>query len=88
MTIDLSEIVPNLEHIETTQISYDPDSSDGLRFVPGEGMVPPTSVQIDGEDYFINEHDVRAALTDETFETPQFDASFLPFEILVIRAFS
>lgn len=88
LTIDLSEIVPDLDRIETTQISYDPDSSNGLRFVPGEGSVPATSVQIDGEDYFINEHDVRALLTDETFETSQFDASFLPFEMLVIRAFS
>ncbi len=88
VTIDLSEIVPNLKHIETTQISYDPDSSDGLRFVPGEGRVPATSVEIEGEDYFINEHDVRALLTDETFETSQFDAAFLPFEMLVIRAFS
>ncbi len=88
VTIDLSEIVPDLTLIDTTQISYDPDSSDGLRFEPGEGIVPATSVDINGTDYFINEHDVRAQLTDETYSTPTFDAALLPFEMLVIRVFS
>ncbi|MFY0618644.1 hypothetical protein [Shimia sp.] len=88
VNIDLSEIVPDLDRVETTQISYDPDSSDGLRYVPGQGMVPATSVEINGEEYFINEHDVRAQLTDTEYDTASFDASFLPFEMLVIRAFS
>jgi len=86
--IDLSEIVPNLSRIETTQIGYDPDSSDGLRYVPGEGRVPATSVEINGTDYYLNEHDVRAEFTDATYTSEEFDVSFLPFELLVIRAFS
>ena len=39
---------------------------------------------IDGRPYYLNEHDVRAELTDYTFDGTELEFGLLPFEVMMV----
>lgn len=85
--VDLTEILPEFEGATGVQVGYDPETSDGRIYSPTEGRtIDAESVLVDGEPYYINEHDTEAVLTDHIFTAPEFDISLNPFEIIEIKA--
>ena len=49
-------------------------------------MIDAQSVMIEGQPYYINEHDTGAVLTDHIFNMPEFNVTLNPFEIIEIKA--
>lgn len=85
--IDLTEILPDFEGATGVQVGYDPETSDGRIYSPTErSMIDAQSVLVDGQPYYINEHDTEAVLTDHAFTAPEFDITLNPFEIIEIKA--
>ena len=85
--VDLTEILPDFEGATGVQVGYDPETSDGRIYSPTErSMIDAQSVLVDGEPYYINEHDTEAVLTDHIFTAPEFDITLNPFEIIEIKA--
>lgn len=82
LQFDLEEIQPNFSICSATRIGYDPATSDGMRYIPGQGMQPADSILVDGETYYINEHDVQATFADFEFQTAKFAISLSPYELL------
>jgi len=69
------------------QVGYDQSSSDGRHYdYRANGWAESDYVIVDGEEYYINEHDVRADITVlETFSTfgsDDFDITLNPYEII------
>ena len=85
-TVDLREIIPGFSSAEGVQIGYDRATSDGQIWDPSEGRVDALSVQIDGETYYLNEHDTRAQLTDFVYRSPVINVSLNPYEVIQITA--
>ncbi|MCM2561288.1 hypothetical protein M8756_00450 [Lutimaribacter sp. EGI FJ00015] len=81
-TLDVSDLVADFQSATGVQVGYDPDTSDGMAYVPGEGVQPSASIEIDGEPYYLTEHDTQAELTDYTYDDPRIDISLRPFEVL------
>ncbi|MCM2563944.1 hypothetical protein M8756_17840 [Lutimaribacter sp. EGI FJ00015] len=81
-SLDVSDLVPDFQSATGVQVGYDPDTSDGMAYVPGEGVRPSESVEIDGEPYYLTEHDTQAMLTDHAYDAPRIDISLRPFEVL------
>ncbi|WP_375264704.1 hypothetical protein [Planktotalea sp.] len=84
--MDLREIIPDFSSAEGVQIGYDRAACDGQYWKLGEGRVDALSVQIDGEMYYLNEHDTRAELTDFAYQSPVINVSLNPYEVIQITA--
>jgi|GEM_PF-546776 len=86
LDLDLSELVPEYVEASAIRISADfsTNSSDGVHFVPGEGYQEAESLLIDGQRYYINENDVRAALTDLEIDGTTVPVTLRPFEVIEI----
>ena len=85
LELDLSDLVPEFDSAEAVQIGYDPaqESSDGVHFVPGEGFQAAEHVLIGGEKYYVNEHDVKAMLTEFTVDdSSNVTLTLKPFEVV------
>ncbi|WP_273281618.1 calcium-binding protein [Pseudooceanicola atlanticus] len=65
-------------------IDQSPESSDGFHWRGDTGHTPSQSVQVDGRAYYYDEHDVRAAFTDHTFDSPEVSLRLKPFEVMEI----
>jgi len=61
-----------------------PISFDGVHFVYGSGFTESDHVMVDGRPYYLNEHDVRAQLTDHAFDGPELEFELLPFEVMMV----
>jgi hypothetical protein len=85
-TVDLREIIPDFSSAEGVQIGYDRATSDGQIWGPNKGRFDALSVQIDGETYYLNEHDTRAELTDFVYRSPVINVSLNPYEVIQITA--
>ncbi|MBS8225465.1 calcium-binding protein [Vannielia litorea] len=86
LDIDFSEFVPEAADVSGVKIGMDrsPISSDGVHFVYGSGFTESDYVLIDGRPYYLNEHDVRAELTDYTFDGTELEFGLLPFEVMMV----
>lgn len=80
LTLDLASKLPSGSLVTGVQISMDADSSNGLQWEEG---IEASSVLIEGEQYFYNEHDVDVILTDLVFaDTSQIELELKPFEVV------
>ncbi len=86
LDIDFSDVVPDGSEATGVKIGMDrsPISSDGVHFIYGSGFTESDYVMVDGQPYYLNEHDVRAQLTDYTFDGTDLDFELLPFEVMVV----
>ncbi|WP_215402184.1 calcium-binding protein [Falsiruegeria litorea] len=86
LDLDLSSLIPEIESASGVKIGIDQGSrsSDGVHYETGVGRVEADHVMIDGERYYFNEHDVRASLTDYTYESADLSVELLPFEVVEI----
>ncbi len=87
ISLDLSSLIGQHGTMSGIKIGYDKSSSDGYAYNYKQGQfLPRDSVIIDGEEYFYNEHDVKAEVTPISFEElgSSDDISFtlLPYEII------
>ena len=73
--------------VSATQIGYDRESSDGRHYnYETDVWDESQSLIVNGEVYYVNEHDVRATVTEldvtaGQFNTP-FDLTLLPYEVV------
>ena len=73
--------------ISATQIGYDRESSNGRHYnYETDVWDDSESLTVNGETYYVNEHDVRATVTElevnsGEFNTP-FDMTLLPYEVV------
>jgi len=87
IAIDLRALLPAFEGAFGVQIGYDTATSDGRIYSPQNGsMIDANAVSVGGDDHYINEHDTGAVLTDHTFDTPVFNVTLSPFEVIEITA--
>ena len=79
---DFSEIVPEFAAIQTVKISMDTssNSSDGIHYKSGVGMIEAPYSIIDGQRFYYGEHDVRAVVTEGECTSNLFDRTLKPFE--------
>ena len=86
LELDLSVLVPEFSEASAVRISADTSasSSDGVHFVPHLGFQEADSVLVEGQRYYINENDVRAALTDLEIDGTTVELSLKPFEVIEI----
>lgn len=85
--VDLTEILPDFQGATGVQVGYDSETSDGRIYSPTErSMIDAQAVMIEGQPYYINEHDTGAVLTDHIFNMPEFNVTLNPFEIIEIKA--
>ncbi|MCM2563637.1 hypothetical protein M8756_16025 [Lutimaribacter sp. EGI FJ00015] len=82
LEFDLRDVAPDFKSATGVVVGYDPATSDGQSYVPGQGMQPDVSVEIDGRPYYLTEHDTRALLTDQVFADPQINVRLLPYQVL------
>lgn len=84
--LDFSNIVSEFDSAEGIKIGYNPnsESSDGIIYVQGQGYQEATYVNLDGERYFINEHDVQATLSASSFNSTDIQITLKPFEVMEI----
>ncbi|MCX7558415.1 DUF4214 domain-containing protein [Sulfitobacter sp. F26204] len=79
-TLDLASRLPTYAPVTGVQISMDLNSSNGLQWKAG---VKADSVQINGQPYFYNEHDVDVILNDMVFaDASQIALELDPFEVV------
>jgi len=79
-TLDLAAQIPNLGPVSGVQISIDQGSSNGRQWINGEDA---DSIDVNGQPYYYNEHDVDVVLTDLTFnDASQIDLNLNPFEVV------
>lgn len=73
--------------VSATQIGYDRESSDGRHYNYETDVFDDSqSLMVNGEVYYVNEHDVRATVTAldvtaDQYNTP-FDVTLLPYELV------
>ncbi|WP_299723395.1 calcium-binding protein [uncultured Tateyamaria sp.] len=73
--------------VSATQIGYDRESSDGRHYnYETDVWDQSQSLIVNGEVYYVNEHDVRATVTElsvipDQFNTP-FEITLLPYEVV------
>jgi len=85
--VDLSELLPNFEAATSVTVGYDKETSDGrLYSMAQRSMVDAESVIVDGENYYLNEHDVGATLTDSAYSSAVFNVTLNPYEVIQITA--
>lgn len=89
ITYDFGDIFPLATVSSATLVGYDPSSSDGQHYNYSQRQfVESDYVIVEGERYYINEHDVRAQLTE--LDTSSFTsdgavtAMLKPYEVLQI----
>lgn len=82
LEFDLRDVAPDFQSATGVVVGYDPATSDGQSYVPGKGMQPDRSVEIDGKPYYLTEHDTRALLIDKVFAAPQINVRLLPYQVL------
>ncbi len=95
LDIDLSGLIPNYASVTGYRIGYDAEGSDGVFYNnrynaatdPAEDKwLAAETVQIDGEDYCLNEHDARGKVTALTSDAFLADAhvsfSLLPYQVV------
>lgn len=76
---DIAEIWPHAVLKSGVIVGYNPETSDGYHFSPAQqSFVPSDYVMLDGQQYFLNEHDVQAQI--KPLEISSFQAAE-PFEI-------
>lgn len=85
--VDLSELLPNFDSATAVKVGYDKETSDGrLYSMAQRSMVNAEAVVIDGENYYLNEHDTGATLTDYAYSSASFNVALNPFEVIQITA--
>ncbi len=73
--------------VSATQVGYDRESSDGRHYnYETDVWDQSQSLIVNGEVYYVNEHDVRATVTElsvvpDQFNTP-FEVTLLPYEVV------
>ncbi|MBY5972019.1 hypothetical protein KUV28_06660 [Ferrimonas balearica] len=83
--IDLRELVGgDVEGATGVKIGIDQSTSNGWHWVSGEGRVDADFVEIDGEKYYYNEHDVGAELTDYAYDSSVITVTLKPYEVLQV----
>lgn len=84
LEVDLSELVEEFSSAIGMKLGIDPskDSSNGNHWRSDTGRSPASSLTLDGEDYYYDEHDVRAQFTDYTFESSTIGMQLKPFEVM------
>jgi hypothetical protein len=85
IAFDLRDIAPDFQSASAVRVGYDPATANGQSYVPGESIQPDRSVEIDGEPYYLTEHDVQALLTDFTFDSADIEVTLLPYQVLQMR---
>ncbi|MDA7425534.1 hypothetical protein [Thalassococcus lentus] len=83
-TVDLTDIIEDFVSAQGVVIGYDRETSNGRHYVPGMGWQNAESVMVDGEPYYLNEHDVGATLTDYSYNSPVFNVELDPYEMVQI----
>ncbi len=86
LDLDVSAMVPEFESVSGVRIGYDTsaDSSDGI-YRDGDGnLVNAEYSIIDGEQYYFNEFDVRATITDEEYNSNELLIRLKPYEVVQI----
>lgn len=88
-SLDLRESGLYAPWISAYRVGYDRLSSDGRMWNPRTNTwIEPDSVEVDGERYFLNEHDARATVstiaTGHAVVTGKLDFALNPFEILKV----
>lgn len=73
-----------------TKVGYDVSSSDGTHFHYGDRkFVPSDSILINGQPYFLNEHDVAASIDKYDIDSVGFndtvEVTFLPYELVELK---
>ncbi len=86
LELDFSTLVSNFTEATGVKIGQDQSfkSSDGVHFTPRDGYQEADYVLVEGERYYINENDVRAELTDCTFDGTWVGLNPKPFEVMEI----
>ncbi|MFK7836818.1 MAG: DUF4214 domain-containing protein [Sulfitobacter sp.] len=80
LTLDLGTKLPFGNPVEAVKIALDAETSNGQQWARGEAA---RSVEIDGEAYFYNEHDVDVIFSDMVFEDASaIDLTLNPFEVV------
>ena len=83
--IDLRELVGgDVEGATGVKIGIDQSTSNGWHWVSGEGRVDADFVEINGEKYYYNEHDVGAELTDYAYDSSVITVTLKPYEVLQV----
>jgi len=87
ISFSLGEWFGDTTLVAATQIGYDRESSDGRHYnYETDVWDDSESLIVNGEVYYVNEHDVRATVTEldvaaSPFNTP-FDITLLPYEVV------
>ncbi len=85
--VDLNELLPDFDSATAVKVGYDKETSDGqLYSMSQRSMVQAETVRVDGEDYYLNEHDTGATLTDYAYSSAVFNVDLNPYEVIQITA--
>lgn len=86
LDLDVSGLVTDFDSATGILIGYDQSStsSDGVYLDKEKNTVQADFVTVDGERYYLNEHDVRATITDLTFDDTEMVVRLKPFEAIQI----
>ncbi len=85
--VDLNELLPDFDSATAVKVGYDKGTSDGrLYSMSQRSMVQAETVRLEGENYYLNEHDTGATLTDYAYSSALFNVDLNPFEVIQITA--
>lgn len=85
--VDLNELLPDFDSATAVKVGYDKETSDGrLYSMSQRSMVQAETVRLEGENYYLNEHDTGATLTDYAYSSALFNVDLNPFEVIQITA--
>lgn len=86
-TVDLRDLIPNFSTTSGVQVGYDKDTANGQHYSTSQrSMVASETVTVDGEVYYLNEHDTGATLTDHAYSSALINVTLNPFEVIQIIA--